>query len=69
VDAVMKAASIGDALAQKEHGCEANFYAGEWYVLHHNLAAGKPLIAAAAENCPTDFYEYNAALSAYRRLP
>ena len=41
--------------------CEANFYIGEWLLGRGRPDEAKPLIAAAAEQCPHDFIERKAA--------
>jgi tetratricopeptide (TPR) repeat protein len=49
-DAVMKvveAPSSGVAQA-----CDANFYVGEWHLIHNDVSAGRPLLKKAAEICP-----------------
>ena len=54
---------------QRNQTCEADFYVGEWQVLHANAALAKPLLQAAAANCPNDFIERAAAGAELERLP
>jgi lipoprotein NlpI len=65
---MMKAAAIGNVKAQTSQLCEANFYGAEWYLLHGNADAAKPMLAAAAANCPDDFVERDAAVFAQQKL-
>lgn len=60
-DAVFAAAAQGEAGAIDGQVCEANFYVGEWLLLHHDLAGAKPLISKAASDCPTNFIEWMPA--------
>jgi lipoprotein NlpI len=41
--------------------CEAQFYVGEWYLLHGAKAAAQPALQAAADTCPKTFDEYQLA--------
>ena len=43
--------------------CEADFYFGEWRLLHGDAAAGKPMIEDAAQICPIGFIERGAAIA------
>lgn len=68
LDAVLKAATIGDAKTQASQICEANFYGGEWNLLHHNNDAAKTELSTAASTCPVEFIEHDTAAVALRRL-
>ena len=68
-DDVNKAALHGDAKAQTGQKCEADFYVGEWLLLHPGGMAAKPLIADAASHCPDDFIELHAAKAELKRMP
>jgi lipoprotein NlpI len=41
--------------------CEANFYAGEWRLLHGDTAGAQALIQKAADSCPKTHPEYRMA--------
>ena len=49
--------------------CEADFYVGEWQVLHGQTAAGKALMDHAANECPLGFAERSGARVEMGRLP
>ena len=51
--------------AAKEPGqiCEADFYLGEWQLLHGDKSAARPLLDKAASQCPRGFNEWQAAKS------
>jgi lipoprotein NlpI len=68
-DQVMKAAAIGDADTQRNQICEGNFYLGAWQVTYKNENGAKPLLSAAASNCPHEFIERDAAIAELKRLP
>lgn len=58
----MAAAALrGDSKAVPNQQCEANFYVAEWWLAHQDAASAKPLLEAAAQNCPKNFVEYNEA--------
>ena len=67
MDRVLAAAAIGDAETKSNQLCEANFYGGEWYSLHGKPDAAKPMLSAAAANCPEDFVERGAAVVALQK--
>jgi len=60
--------SIEKDAKQKKETCEANFYAGEWLLLH-NQASGKVRLALAANQCPMEFVERQEAAIALARSP
>jgi lipoprotein NlpI len=41
--------------------CEAQFYVGDWYLLHGAKTAARPALQAAADTCPKSFDEYQLA--------
>jgi hypothetical protein len=45
-----------DETTKKGRLCEANFYVGEWQLLHGD-AGGKALLQTAARDCPPYFIE------------
>jgi lipoprotein NlpI len=48
--------------------CEAQFYLGEWHLLHANRAAATAALRIAANTCPKDFFEYDGAVAELTRL-
>ena len=68
VEDALKDAATGDTAAQTDKLCEANFYAGEWQVLHNNQPAGSKMLNAAVQSCPKDFIEKTAAIAELARL-
>lgn len=52
----------------REQICEANFLIGEWYLLRNNLQQAASLFNKAQNDCPKDFYEYEAAIAELERL-
>lgn len=48
--------------------CEAQFYAGEWYLMRGDRAAATERLKTAAETCPKTYSEYGAALAELKRL-
>ena len=62
-----KAASRDSALAGQQK-CEADFYIGEWHLAHKNVADAKTLLQQAADSCPHNFVEANAAKAELKRL-
>jgi tetratricopeptide (TPR) repeat protein len=67
VDDVLKDAATGDSAAQSDKLCEANFYAGEWQILHGKQSAGLNMLSAAKQSCPVDFVEKTAAVAELAR--
>ena len=51
-----------------EERCEAQFYNGEWQLLHGNRAEAATALQAAADVCPKNYFEYTAALAELKRL-
>ncbi|HVN64647.1 MAG TPA: tetratricopeptide repeat protein [Candidatus Binataceae bacterium] len=62
------AATKGDADAQREHGCEAEFYLGEYALTRHDRDGAAKLLHQALETCPQSFLEYGAARSELLRM-
>jgi murein DD-endopeptidase MepM/ murein hydrolase activator NlpD len=54
--------------AEPNHRCEAQFYTGEWYLLHGNRTAAMSALKTAADNCPKAFVEYAGARAELKRL-
>jgi tetratricopeptide (TPR) repeat protein len=67
-DQAIQAASQAGADLTQNQTCEANFYIGEWQLFHQNEALAKPMLQAAAANCPRDFVELPAAIAELKRL-
>jgi tetratricopeptide (TPR) repeat protein len=67
-DQAVLAANQGGADALQGQKCEANFYIGEWQVLHQNAVAAKPMFEAAASSCPVGFIEQPAAAAELKRM-
>jgi len=65
---VRTAAGQGDAKAQKDQGCEAAFYLGEYELLHKNSDRAKRLFQDAVDTCPHSFIEYTGAVTELKRL-
>jgi tetratricopeptide (TPR) repeat protein len=51
-----------------EERCAAQFYTGEWHLLHGNSAAAASALQAAADTCPKEFFEYAGAVTELKRL-
>jgi lipoprotein NlpI len=47
---------------------EAEFYVGQWHVLHGNHAHAVTALQAAVKGCPTYFIEHTAAVAELKRL-
>lgn len=56
------------AAVKPDQQCEAQFYSGEWHILGNRPGEAEALLRKAAEACPKDFIEYNAALAELKRL-
>ena len=67
-DQAIHAASAGGADLVQGQACEADFYVGEWQLLHGNADIAKRLLQAAAAKCPHDFVELDAAIAELKRL-
>jgi tetratricopeptide (TPR) repeat protein len=51
------------AAAKPEERCEAQYYLGEWHLLHRDRAKATDALRTAADTCPKDFYEYGGAVA------
>ena len=51
-----------------EARCEAQFYIGEWHLLHSDNGAAATALHTAAVICPDNFDEYAGALAELKRL-
>jgi lipoprotein NlpI len=60
-DTVFAAAGEGEDFLTRGRICEANFYVGEWLLLHQNKGAAQSIIQKAAGICPMDFVEWSPA--------
>ena len=49
------------AASKPDERCEAQYYIGEWYLLHDDKTAAPPALEAAADTCPKNFDEYQLA--------
>jgi lipoprotein NlpI len=56
------------AATDTDQRCEAQFYAGEWYLLKGNRTEAVPLLRQAEASCPKGFVEYTGAVAELRRL-
>jgi lipoprotein NlpI len=61
------AAEMLTAAAKPEERCEAQFYLGEWYLLHKNHVKAAGALRTAADTCPKN-NEYDGALAELKRL-
>jgi tetratricopeptide (TPR) repeat protein len=52
---------VVSATADQNQKCQALYFAGEYDLLHNNLAEAKALLQEAVANCPPDYHEYGAA--------
>ena len=62
VDLAVAAAATSDELA------EAQFYVGEWHLIHDRPAEARKALQMAAQSCPTWFIEYTAASAELKRM-
>jgi lipoprotein NlpI len=58
-------AELGDAI---ERLCQADFYIGQWHLVHGRPAEGRTALQQAVVNCPGYLFEYHAAVAEMRRL-
>lgn len=56
------------AVGNPNDKCEAEFYLGEWQLVHGNSGDARAALQTAADTCPTYFNEYDAALAELKRL-
>jgi tetratricopeptide (TPR) repeat protein len=62
------AGDLSSVAAKPEQRCEAQFYLGEWHLLHSDSARATRTLRIAEETCPRDFYEYGGAVAELNRL-
>ena len=60
--------AMREAATNPNEKCEADFYAGEWHLMHGNKADARSGLQAAADACPKSFYEYFGAVAELKRL-
>lgn len=58
---IAAAAARGDASAFAARNCEADFYLGEWWLMHGDAASARPLLQRAFDTCPHNYVEYENA--------
>lgn len=68
-DQVFQAAKIGDANTAQAHKCDADFFVGEWQLLHQNPTAAKPLFADELAGCRNETFGWRAANTELKQLP
>ncbi|MBF0507239.1 MAG: tetratricopeptide repeat protein [Nitrospirae bacterium] len=52
----------------KEQLCEANFFLGEWHLLHNETQQARMLFTKAQNECPKTFSEYGSAVTELQRI-
>jgi lipoprotein NlpI len=57
-----------DVIKYKEQLCEANFYLGQWHLLHGESQQARTLFTQAQNDCPKNFIEYSGAVAELERL-
>jgi tetratricopeptide (TPR) repeat protein len=67
-EAARAAAANADPEIFGQQICEANFYSGEWQLLHGQQAAARPMLEEALAKCPHEFVERDAAAAELARL-
>jgi tetratricopeptide (TPR) repeat protein len=65
-DAVLKAQRESPAAGAE--ACDANFYVGQWRLVHGEIVAGKPLMQKAAEVCDGTSLEKSMAFFEVKKL-
>jgi lipoprotein NlpI len=61
--AQMQAAAING-----DQACEAQFYGGEWHILHGNADEARTALQRALDTCPKNFIEYSGARGELARM-
>jgi lipoprotein NlpI len=56
------------AAGKPEERCWAQFYVGEWSLLHGDRAAAATALQAVADTCPKRFFEYAGAMAELKRM-
>lgn len=65
---VISQAADPDLNKHKEQLCEANFFLGEWHLLHNRKQQARMLFTKVQNDCPKDSYEYLCTISELQRL-
>ncbi len=65
---VLAAAGRGDEKKQREQGCEASFYLGEYALIRVEVPDAQRYLRKALETCPNGFVERIAAESELKRV-
>jgi lipoprotein NlpI len=65
---VLTAAARGDEKKQREQGCEATFYLGEYALLRVEIPDAQRLLRKAQDTCPAGFVEHIAAEAELKRV-
>ena len=61
-------AEVLSVASNPDENCDAQFYTGEWHLLHGNSAAAAIALRATAAVCPSDTFEYKGTLAELKRL-
>jgi tetratricopeptide (TPR) repeat protein len=61
-------AEMRSAATKSDEKCEAEFYAGQWQLLHDKPADARAALRTAADSCPKSFIEYGGAVAELKRL-
>lgn len=56
------------AASNADERCEADFYIGEWHLIHGRRDEAIPAFRSAVDYCPKDFIEYFAAAAELERI-
>lgn len=67
-EAVYRQAASDDPVEAIQHRCEADFYIGEWNLVHGRPDAARAPISSAAQNCPHSNLEHGLAMIERDRL-
>ena len=65
---VRRAALSPDSWTERGQRCEADFYIGEWRLLHGDRSAARQLFERALAECPIYFIEYEILPVELKRL-
>jgi lipoprotein NlpI len=65
---VLAAAAQGDERKQREKGCEASFYLGEYALIRLEIPNAQRFLRKAQETCPSGFVERIAAEAELKRV-
>jgi len=61
-------AQMQAAAANADQACEAEFYGGEWHILHGNAGEAQAALQRALDTCPKNFIEYSGARGDLKRF-